>query len=213
MSVKYSAPKGFFLLTPFLFCWIREMASGRKNQKLSLCSMINIVGKSYACISKSCGFIIQAQKSLWNILIAQTFEPVPLPAHILVLLLLAKTGEELFLPSTVHPRGNSSPPCCFGQLQAAQKLQPLFCTSSEAQPIPDVHTTPAACSLSHSSASQKNHICSGSSNIEVTRGCSSMMSPLHSCLNTKKEQTSSFYFFIILPGMVHLWWQWQIHEL
>lgn len=122
-----------------------------------------------------------------NLLIAQTFEPVPLLAHILVLLLLAKTGEELFLPSTVHPRGKSSPPRCFGQLQAAQKLQPLFCTSSEAQPIPDVHTIPAACSLSHSSASQKNHICSGPSHIEVTKRCSSMMSPLHSWVNTKKE--------------------------
>lgn len=162
--------------------------------------MMNAVGKSYVCISKSCGFITQAQKSLWNILIAQTFEPVPLPAHIPVLLLLAKTGAELLLPSTVHPRGTSSPLLCFGQLQAAQELQPLVCTSSEALPIPDVHTTPAACALSHSSASQKNHICSGSSNIEATRGCSSMMSPLHSWVNMKKEYIISFYFFIILPG-------------
>lgn len=99
------------------------------------------------------------------------------------------------------------PPRCSGRLQAAQKLQPLCCTSSEAQPIPDVHTSPAACSLSHSSASQKNHICSGSSNIEVTRGCSSMMSPLHSRVTAIKELTSSFHFFIALPGTMQLWWQ------
>lgn len=119
MSVKYCAPKGLSLLTPFLFCWIREMASGRKNQKLSHHSMMNVVGKNYVCISRSCGFIIQAQKSLWNILIADIWACTSASSYP-GFAALGQEGQELelFLPSTVHPGGKncekSSPPRCSG---------------------------------------------------------------------------------------------------
>lgn len=68
---------------------------------------MKVEGKGYVHTSKSYAFMIPGQKSLWNILIAQTvFDPATLPAPIQVLLRLS---EVLFLQSKADLRGKSFP--------------------------------------------------------------------------------------------------------